>query len=140
MKSLSSIAAAVTAGPRVEIYTELVCRGYTPTHVKTPTFLTLPTTTPSVILGNAVSLIQAHVPPHEQAYLSDLHIIVAHASIPPGSCASDPLIQTRIAQLGAGMCSVTSIYLFTNCAICSDCHHWRHLVVPHDRLVGWGAC
>ena len=107
MKSLSSLAAAVTAGPRVEIYTELVCRGYTPARVETPALLSPPpvaTTTPSVILSNAVSPTQAHFPHVEQAYTTvhttDLYTTAAH---PLGGCASHPYIQAEIAKLGAGV-------------------------------------
>lgn len=108
MKSLSSIAAAVTAGPRVEIYTELVCRGYAPTHAETPLgpLLTLlPVATN--ILSNVSSSVQAHSPLHQQAYLTvygtGLYMTGAHRSIPSEGCASDPHTQAEIAKLGAGM-------------------------------------
>ncbi|KAF8546052.1 MFS general substrate transporter, partial [Imleria badia] len=104
MKSLSSLATAVTAGPRVEIYTELVCRGYTPT----PALLTLPPvaiTVPSTILGNAVSLAQVHLPHHEQVWTT-IHttgqdITTPYPSMVPGACANHPHIQAEIAKLGA---------------------------------------
>jgi hypothetical protein len=132
MKSLSSLAVAVTAGPRVEIYTELVCRGYTPP---------VATTAPSVILSNAVSPTQAYFPQDEQAYTTlhttGLYMTAAH---PLGGCASHPHIQAEIAKLGAGVWFCYPIHVFTDCgATHSHRNHWRHLVVPHHRLVGWGA-
>lgn len=111
MKSLSSLATALTAGPRVEIYTELVCRDYTHTRVEIPALPTPPTvatTAPSVILSNAASTAHAHFQPHEQAYTTvhttGLYMTTAHQeSIAPGGCASHPHIQAEIAKLGAGV-------------------------------------
>jgi hypothetical protein len=144
MKSLSSLAAAVTAGPRVEIYTELVCRGYTPLRVQTPTLLSSPpvaTTAPSVILSNAVSPTQAHFPHDEQAYTTVYTTgLYMTAAQPLGGCASHPHIQAEIAKLGAGLWFGYHIHVFTDCGPThSHRNHWRHLVVPHHRLVGWSA-
>ena len=109
MKSLSSLAAAVTAGPRVEIYTELVCKGYTPPHTETPTLhslLPVATIAPSGILSNAVSHAQAHFSHHEQVWTTihttGLYMMAPDPSIEPGGCASHPHIQAEIAKLGAG--------------------------------------
>ncbi|KAG8215092.1 hypothetical protein J3R82DRAFT_8523 [Butyriboletus roseoflavus] len=106
MKSLSSIAVAVTAGPRVEVYTELVCRSYTHTHAETPLgpLLTLPlvaTNALSVIISNVWSPVQAHSPLHEQAYLTSLYMADAPSFVPSGGCASDPHAQAEIAKLSA---------------------------------------
>lgn len=96
MKAFVSVAGTMTAGPRLEMFRELVCRSYTE-HVETPSSLSLPPNT----MGLHNATIDGFV-----------------------DCASNPDVQADVAKLVAGTWFVHGhALLFTNYAIPSYHHH-----------------
>lgn len=111
MKTLSSVALFVTAGPRVEIYTELVCKEYYPDLIEIPipgvlTQLSGATTAANTVLtsGGQESPIEVYLPADDPGIHSSHNLRASmHSSRHSEICKSDPRIQAEVARLAASM-------------------------------------
>ncbi|KAF8550962.1 MFS general substrate transporter [Imleria badia] len=96
-KMLLSLSLGIGAGPNLEIFTEIICRGYY--HDRPNDFLSPPSganTTASVLHNNPLSLVQA------TGYSSDSF----------GSCTGDPLDQVQVAKVGSMFAIIGGILSF----------------------------
>ncbi|KZP29860.1 MFS general substrate transporter [Athelia psychrophila] len=124
LKALSSTASAITAGPKVEIYTELACRVYRPEYLEQYTlpssttghglFSPLPSDRASLsILSLSFSPVDAYLRRHQQVYFvardAETHT-KPEGNGTTNQCASDPQVQAAVAKLSAAIAVVSGVF------------------------------